>query len=67
MHTYLNAMHLELPVNPDEFLDADFQLENSEVVVKSVHAYGDDTTFDLPDDIRRALAQQIQGSLEFGY
>jgi hypothetical protein len=60
MHTYINTMNL----GP---MDVDYQVEKSQVVVKSVHSDGDDITIVLSEDSRLTLAQQIQDSLEFGY
>ncbi len=72
MHTYMSAMNLGLPVSPNVqyqslYLDVDYQVKNSEVAVKSVRLYGDDTTLPLSEDARLAIAQQIQDSLVFGY
>jgi len=67
-HTYMNAMNIGLPVNPDVeyqnlFLDVDYQVENSDVVVKAVRFYGDDSTTPVvSEDARLAIAQQIQDS-----
>lgn len=75
MHTYISAtdaMNLGLPVTPrmayqNLYLDVDYQVENSEVAVKSVRFYGDETTPVLSEDARLAIAQQIRDSLVFGY
>ncbi|MGI8739015.1 MAG: hypothetical protein ACR2KU_05040 [Gammaproteobacteria bacterium] len=73
MHTYMSATNIGLPVNPDAeyrnlFLDVDYQVENSEVVVKSVRFHGHDrTTPVVSEDARLAIALQIYDSLVFGY
>jgi hypothetical protein len=72
-HTYLSAMDLGLPCNSNVdhqnlCLEVDYQVENSEVVVKSVRSYGNgEITPVLSEGARLAIAQQIQDSLEFGY
>jgi hypothetical protein len=72
MHTYISAMNLGLSVEPhvahrDLYLDVEYQVENSEVAVKAVHVYGDDTPLVLPKDACLTLAQQIKDNLVFGY
>lgn len=71
MHTYINAMKLGLSVNPNLeyrnlYLDVDYQVEDSEVAVKSVRFYGDDTTPALSEDALLTIAQQIQDSFLVG-
>jgi hypothetical protein len=71
-HTYLSAMDLGLPCNSNVdhqnlYLEVDYQVENSEVVVKSVRSCGGELTPVLSEGARLAIAQQIQDSLEFGY
>jgi hypothetical protein len=80
MHAYINAMNLGLPINPNAmnlglpikpnvYLDVEYEVENSQVVLKSVRCYGADIELTpvISEDIRLTLAQQIQDRLEFGY
>jgi hypothetical protein len=62
-------MNLGLPINPNVYLDVDYQVENSQVVLKSVRCYGADIELTpvISEDIRRTLAQQLQDRLDLGY
>jgi hypothetical protein len=69
MHTYISATKVGLPVNPDLgyqnlYLDVNFQLEDSEVVVRSVRYYGGGIAPVLSKDARLAIVQRIQDRLE---
>lgn len=62
MQTYTSAMNFDLDLNPnveyrDLYLDVDYQVENSEVAVKSVHSSGHDITPILSEDNHLAIAQ----------
>jgi hypothetical protein len=72
MQTYTSAMYFDVNLNPhvahrNLYLDVDYQVDNSQVTVKSVHSFGRDVSSDLSKDNCLAIAQQIEDSLEFGY
>ncbi len=69
----MSPMNIGLPVNPDAdyrnlFLDVDYQVENSEVVVKSVRFHGHDRTVPVvSEDALQAIALLIYDSSVYGY